>query len=150
MPLVPRLAYFDARTFRTTGGHLIWTGPTINRYGYMCDRKPPTRAHRWSYETFVGPIPAGMFVLHRCDITTCVAPAHLFLGTQADNMHDMAAKGRSRIGEHNPHAKLTEHQVLEMRALRRRGWKLTMLADRYGIDFAAVSGICRRKSWTHI
>ena len=54
--------------------------------------------HRYAYEVFVGPIPSGMNVLHRCDNRACCNPSHLFIGSQKDNMQDMHAKGRGPRG----------------------------------------------------
>ena len=51
-------------------------------------------AHRFSYEHHIGPIPTGMFVLHRCDVRRCVNPAHLFIGDARDNLLDCIEKGR--------------------------------------------------------
>lgn len=53
------------------------------------------QAHRKAWEDEHGPIPPGMKVLHRCDNPPCVNVDHLFLGTQADNIADMIAKGRA-------------------------------------------------------
>ena len=75
----------------------LWTAAAQGGYGVIGDphRKGRVlRAHRVSWELHDGPIPSGMDVLHRCDTPACVRPDHLFLGTAADNIADMFAKGR--------------------------------------------------------
>lgn len=78
-----------------------WTG-ALDRYGYGQFRS--RIASRVSYEHFIGPIPTGLCVLHRCDNPACVNPAHLWLGTHTDNMRDKAAKGRHQ-GQRKTHCK---------------------------------------------
>lgn len=73
-----------------------WTGGTDGK-GYGLVNSAPngeTRAHRAAWVHYCGPIPDGVYVLHRCDNPPCCNPRHLFLGTQQDNMNDMYAKGR--------------------------------------------------------
>ena len=74
----------------------LWTGPqTRDGYGVITvGRGRQYRVHRVAYETFVGPIPAGMLVCHRCDVPTCFRPEHLFTGTYSDNAIDRDRKGR--------------------------------------------------------
>lgn len=64
-------------------------------YGLVYYRSKKYKAHRVAYQLFVGPIPKGIEVCHRCDNRRCANPNHLFLGTHIDNMNDMVAKGRS-------------------------------------------------------
>src|SRR3990167_1677914 len=73
----------------------VFTGSTDkNGYGRITFRYKKHRAHRISYKLYVGQIPDGMLVCHKCDNPTCVNPEHLFLGTSLDNNMDKILKGR--------------------------------------------------------
>ena len=108
-------------------------------------------AHRVSWMFEHGPIPDGLFVLHKCDNPSCVNPAHLFLGTHADNMRDKAEKGRAvgipQPGESHGSAKLTEADVLAIRSDNRIG---RVIAAEYGVSREQIWRIKRRENWTHI
>lgn len=101
--------------------------------------------HRAAWEATHGPIPGGLFVCHRCDNRRCCNPAHLFLGTPADNAADMAAKGRGRGAEGlaNANAKLTPTQVAEIRRRYRPGTTVCELAAEFGISPQYVSQLAR-------
>ena len=132
-----------------SGCHLWCAGCTHDGYGRFRRTGKPELAHRVAYELYTGKIPNGMCVLHRCDVTFCCNPDHLFLGTLRDNMYDMATKCRKAIlvGEDNARAKITEAAV---RDIRKRLLKQSNYADRYGIDQTTISKIQLRKTWKHI
>jgi hypothetical protein len=94
-------------------------------------------AHRMAWELVFGPIPAGLFVCHRCDNPPCCNPSHLFLGTPQDNVSDMVTKGRkapSPTGAVSPRTLLTNSQVLRMSVLRDEGWTLKRLAIHFNVS----------------
>lgn len=104
------------------------------------------RAHRLSYEYYVGPIPAGMIVCHKCDNRKCINPEHLFVGTTQDNVDDKMRKGRFRPckGEQSGTAKLSAAQIAAIRVDERSQYAI---AKEYGISQSNVSMIKRGVTW---
>lgn len=116
-------------------------------------RKKTILAHRVSWTLHYGDIPDGMKVCHTCDVPSCVNPDHLFLGTQAENIDDMAKKGRraSFKGVNNTNVTLNEIQVRVIRRLL--GFKKQTqqeIGDMFGVNQAAISKINRGLAWGHI
>ena len=104
-------------------------------------------AYRVAFEVWVGPIPNGQWVLHRCDNPRCIRPDHLELGDQTKNMADCSRRGRAATGARNGQAKLTQSGVDEMRRLRSDGWTQARLASRFGVTQATVWRAVNRRSW---
>ena len=98
-----------------TDGCWVWTGIKHRGYGRFGQRG---RSHRIAYEATVGPIPEGASVCHHCDNPPCCNPAHLFVGTNADNVADMVAKGRQAKGDR--HGLRLHPEILELRSRNQR------------------------------
>lgn len=135
-------------------GCRIWMGATNpNGYGTLRVHGDGIKAHRFAWIAANGDIPDGLAVLHRCDVPCCVNPDHLFLGTQLENMQDMAAKGRARGGTKggSKHylAKLTEGDVRQIRQLALTS-KHADVAAAFNISRSNVGLIVNRKAWAHV
>ena len=132
-------------------GCWIWLGAkSVRGYGQILSHNKKYSAHRASYKAFIGDIPKGMVVCHRCDNVYCVNPDHLFLGTQKDNLQDMALKGRSTKGEKNTQAKLKTKQIMEIKDGLNNGLKEKYLANLYGVCRQTINNIKNGKVWNHV
>ena len=128
-----------------------WKGGLDEEYGAF-RWNGNRRAHRVMWELTHGEKADGC-VCHTCDNPPCVNPAHLWVGTRGDNMRDMAAKGRhwQPKGERHPRAKLTEADVLTIRAEAPScSAEYRDTGRRFGVSGWCVSSVIKRRSWTHI
>lgn len=130
----------------------IWTGALNKGYGSMSMPGSLKReAHIVAWEIANGELANGRIVRHSCDNPPCTNPAHLFLGTHADNVADKVAKGRQSRGGNHGHAKLTDEQVCEIRDLYETGaWTQMDLAKIFHVSRPLVSLVVNRKLWSHI
>lgn len=146
----------------------LWTASKRYKgYGAFTYRKNGRviqgRAHRYSYELHKGEIPLGLFVLHECDTPSCVNPAHLFLGTNEDNVKDMMTKGRHISGgtlcgnngkwprgEKHHAAKMNPSKIQELKTLRANGSSYTDLSTRFNIGLSTIFKILKGRTWKQI
>lgn len=133
-------------------GCWIWIGATWGggkKYGSIHYQAKTYSAHVFSYLIHKGKIPNGLIVRHTCDVTFCVNPEHLILGTHQDNADDRQARGRTVVmrGEKNGFAKLTPEKVLAIRADPRSQKKI---AVDYGVCQMTVCYIKSKKLWGHL
>jgi hypothetical protein len=153
--------WFWSRTLRAANGCLEWQNAIHDTgYGVFAIGKKMFRAHRYAWEITNGQIPVGLFVCHRCDNRKCVDPAHLFLGTQMDNMRDMSSKGRSGSvvrpeklsrGSHRYNAKLSEEAVRFIRAAYAEGGVTQKeLGRKYGVPRALITKVINWEAWRHV
>lgn len=132
-----------------------WTGTLDPRgYGYLAITSSHKTwhgfAHRLSWLFHHGEDPAQSGVLHKCDNPKCVRPDHLFLGSQDDNMKDMASKGRSRKPPEDWIGKLPDSQIIEMRRVNESGVSIREITRRFGTPYATLHSILNRKTYRNV
>ncbi len=124
----------------------VWTGATINGYGYFRDfQQKAIYAHRFSWMIH-NTIPENLCVCHKCDNRSCVNPDHLFVGSHQENFRDKIQKGRQ-------YHKITREDVLSIRSLYEPNsgeFGQFALASVFGISQRQISNIIRRVHWKHV
>lgn len=146
--------FIGQRIERSESGCWMWTrSRQAQGYGDFRYQGKHYTAHRAAYEAFTGPIPAGMHVLHRCDVRACCNPEHLFLGTNRDNIADSVAKGRRKgitrrrpsgltyvytTKRPGPPPKLPVEAQTEIVRQARAGQSYTALARQYAVAWATI------------
>ncbi len=104
-------------------------------------------AHRVAYEVWVGPIPAGGYVMQTCENKLCCNPTHLKLAKFADVIKARDDAGKSIRGGRNPKAKLDAGQVEEIRRRALAGERLKPLAEEFGVSLPTISQIKNNNAW---
>lgn len=129
----------------------------LTKAGYGVMGEPGARktlyAHAVCWEIHNGPRPQlgfgtrGAVVRHTCDNRRCVNPAHLLIGTQADNLRDMGDRLRSTFGQRSKVAKLTDQQALDIAMRLQDGETCAAIAKDYGVSMWTIDNIRRNRTW---
>ena len=131
-------------------GCWIWLGGVnLKGYGSFWYNGRGRAAHRVSYELYKGTIPKDLHIMHSCDVTSCVNPTHLAVGTNTENHRDKMARGRniSPRGEASGRTDLKECEVLEIFKRAHKGELQKDIAADFSIKKAAVCAIKQGRNW---
>jgi len=129
------------KTIVSENGCWEWKGAKDRGYGVIMRNGERLRVHRVSYELWGGTIPDGMVVRHKCDNPSCVNPGHLVYGTQAQNIHDIIARGKFAK------TKLNAAQVEEIRLSPKSNREL---ASEYGVGILSIRRTRAGEAYKHI
>jgi DNA-binding XRE family transcriptional regulator len=114
----------------------------------MVGSRPRRGAHRVAYEFGVGPIPDGLFVLHECDNPKCCNPAHLRVGTQAENIRQCVERGRKHVSSIRATSKLTHEKAAQIRSLYATGnYTQEQLAKLFGVTGERIHAVIHGRAW---
>lgn len=144
---------FWTRMVVIPGGCWEWTGNRVrDGYGRIMRDGQIIMAHRHAWTLVNGVIPHGMDICHTCDNPPCCNPDHLFVGTRADNLADMVAKGRQSRGRDRWNTRLTENDVRDIRIewAKSRHSTLREVAGHYDVSITAIFQAVTRKTWKHL
>ena len=129
----------------------IWTKKRKDVYGCIVSKGMKLFAHRVAWELYNNcSLTPDIFVCHKCDVTLCVNPDHLFLGDCVSNIMDRDIKKRGPLGEKHGNSKLTQKDVQLIRQLHKEGKRQSEIVTEFNISKSVISGIVNNQSWKHI
>lgn len=122
--------------------HSTWKG-----YPLLSINNKATRMSRFIYEECFGLIPEGLYICHTCDNPGCINPAHLYAGTNLDNVKDKIERGHHLYGEQHPCAKLTEIDIIK---IRQSNQNINQLSQEFAVSKAHIWKIRSKRKWKHL
>lgn len=125
-------------------GCWLWQGARAKGYGVIRIEGHNEGAHRVMWELVNGPVPEGLFVLHKCDVRACVNPAHLFVGNTYDNSID--CRNKKRVAGQ----KLSIEDVKAIREAWKNGMTKYALAEQYGMHHRSIWQLLVGDTWKEL
>lgn len=148
-PLEHLMAYTE---INPETGCYEWQGAVDkDGYGKICTNHRTLRPHRLAYGIAHNvELQPNQQLNHKCHNRRCWNPEHVYIGTQQQNIADRDRDGCPTAGENHPRAKLTPETVMEIKALRKEGLSVTLLAKLAGVSTASISAILTGRTWKHL